>query len=138
MVRARSRSSSSIFFPWERRGGVRRLLGLGRVRPVIVAALLLAFILLVASRERRQAGIRQTRATLLGVRKAVDAYMAENAGRCPEGLARVLDFGSFKELPHDAWGNPLRLVCPSRRPGERYELLSDGPDGRPGGLDRIE
>jgi hypothetical protein len=137
MARARTRSPS-IFSPWEGRGGLRRLLGGGRVRPVVAVMLVLGFVLLVASRERRQAGIRQTRSTLLGVRSAVDAYMAENAGACPSSLSDVLDFGSFKQVPLDAWGNPLRLVCPARREGERYELLSDGPDGRPGGLDRIE
>jgi hypothetical protein len=29
-------------------------------------------------------------------------------------------------------------VCPSRREGLAYDLSSDGPDGEPGGLDRIE
>jgi general secretion pathway protein G len=38
----------------------------------------------------------------------------------------------------DAWGRPFRLVCPSRREGVAYDLSSDGPDGEPGGLDRIE
>jgi|EndMetStandDraft_4_1072995.scaffolds.fasta_scaffold184628_2 general secretion pathway protein G len=138
MAREQSSSSESIFFPWERRGGFRRLLGTGRVRPVLSVALLLAFVVLVGSRERRQSGVRQTRATLVSMRHAVDAYMAETDGGCPPSLDKVLDLSSFKKLPSDAWGNPLRLVCPARRSDERYELLSDGPDGKPGGLDRIE
>jgi len=105
---------------------------------VAVVLLVLGFVLLVGSRERRQSGIRQTRATLLSVRSAVEGFMAENAGACPPNLEGVLDYGNFKQVPRDAWGNPLRLVCPARRERERYELLSDGPDGRPGGLDRIE
>lgn len=131
-------ASASIFFPWERRSGVLRLLGKGRVRPVLVAALLLGFVVMVGARERRQAGVRQTRATLLSMRHAVDAYLAENDGNCPPSLEQVLPHATFKQVPNDAWGNPLRLVCPSRREDERYELLSDGPDGKPGGLDRIE
>lgn len=138
MARERSTSSESIFFPWERRGGLRRLLGTGRVRPVASVVLLLGFVLVVASRERRQSGVRQTRATLVSMRHAVDAYMAESDGRCPPSLDSVLDYGNFKTVPVDAWGNSLRLVCPARRADERYELLSDGPDGNPGGLDRIE
>lgn len=138
MAREQSASSESIFFPWERRGGLRRLLGTGRVRPVLSVVMLLAFVVLVGSRERRQSGVRQTRATLVSMRHAVDAYMAENQGSCPPGLEKVLDYSSFKTLPSDAWGNSLRLVCPARRADERYELLSDGPDGKPGGLDRIE
>jgi general secretion pathway protein G len=138
MSREQSSSSESIFFPWERRGGFRRVLGTGRVRPVLSVVLLLAFVVLVGSRERRQSGVRQTRATLVSMRHAVDGYMAESDGGCPPSLDKVLDYGSFKKLPSDAWGNPLRLVCPARRADERYELLSDGPDGKPGGLDRIE
>jgi general secretion pathway protein G len=46
--------------------------------------------------------------------------------------------GAFDSTPSDAWGRPLRLICPSGRPGYEYELMSDGPDGEPGGLDRIE
>lgn len=136
MTRARSRSS--IFFPWEKRRGLYAVFRTGRVRPVLVFVAVLGFVTFVAAREREKSGVRETRATLLGVRRAIDAYMAENDGNCPKGLEEALDFGSFQGLPRDAWGNPLRLVCPARRPGERYELLSDGPDGRPGGLDRIE
>jgi general secretion pathway protein G len=138
MAREGNAASESIFFPWERRGGFRRLLGTGRVRPVVSVLLLLGFVLVVGSRERRQSGVRQTRATLVSMRHAVDAYMAESDGGCPPSLERVLDYGNFKKLPDDAWGNSIRLVCPARRADERYELLSDGPDGKPGGLDRIE
>lgn len=133
-----ARTASSIFFPWERRGGLRRLLGTGRLRPIALVCAVIGFVLLVGARERRQSGIRETRATLGSLRRAVDAYLAENNGACPSGLDRVLEFSSYKQVPRDAWGNALRLVCPSRRPDERYELISDGPDGKPGGLDRVE
>jgi hypothetical protein len=138
MTRERTNSSASIFFPWERRKGVARLLGTGRVRPVAIVLFSITFVVLVGSRERRQSGVRQTRATLLSLRRGVDAYMAENDGACPQNLEKVLDFTSAKKVPNDAWGNPFRLVCPARRQDERYELMSDGPDGKPGGLDRIE
>lgn len=136
---ARSRAqSSSILFPWEGRTGLARFLRAHRVRPVVILVLVLGLFALIATRERRNAGVRQTRATLLALRPAVDAYLAENDGACPDGLERVLDFSAFQTVPADAWGRPLRLLCPGRRPGERYELSSDGPDGEPGGLDRIE
>jgi hypothetical protein len=117
---------------------VARLLGTGRVRPFAIVLFSVLFVVLVGSRERRQSGVRQTRATLLSLRRAVDAYMAENDGACPPNLEKVLDYTSAKKVPSDAWGNPFRLVCPAHRPDERYELMSDGPDGKPGGLDRIE
>jgi len=137
--RASTRSGyRRIFFPWERRGGFRRWLRLGRLRPVLIVFGILAFVILVGIRERRSAGIRQTRATLITVRSAVEAYMADHDGGCPRELAAVLDYSRIEQVPKDAWGRPLRLICPGRQGDVRYELESDGPDGEPGGLDRIE
>ena len=140
MVRVSSTKPSPrrIFFPWEGRGGFRRWLRLGRLRPVLLVLGIGAFVTLVGIRERRSAGIRQTRATLVTVRSAVEGYMADHDGGCPAELAAVLDYGNFKQLPKDAWGRSLRLYCPGRHANARYELESDGPDGEPGGLDRIE
>jgi hypothetical protein len=131
-------SEQRIYFPWEGRGGLRRWLALGRMRRSLIAIAVLGFVVLVAMRERERAGLRQTRATLLDMREAVDAYLADHEGRCPPSLAPVIDYGNFKELPRDAWGRDFRLVCPARSRGVAYELMSDGPDGKPGGLDRIE
>lgn len=132
-MRRRRSNDQRIFFPWESRGGFRRWLGLGRARPFLLAAVLLGFVVLVGLRERRWSGIRQTRATLLDVRRAVDVWMAHHDASCPPGLEAVVE-----RAPTDAWGRPLRFVCPSPREGAAYELMSDGPDGEPGGLDRIE
>jgi len=138
MARKRATSDQRIYFPWEGRGGLRRFLRVGRVGPVLVVGGVLAFVLLVSMRERTRSGIRQTRATLVDLRRAVDAYLAEHEGACPPNLQAVLDYGDFKEMPRDAWGQPFRLVCPGRPDGRSYDLLSDGPDGKPGGLDRIQ
>ena len=131
-------SEQRIWFPWERRGGLRSLLMLGRVGPVLVVFGVLAFIALLGVRERHSAGVRQTRATLIGVRQAIDAYRADNDGACPSSLDKLSQYGNFKETPTDAWGHALRFTCPSHREGSAYELSSDGPDGEPGGLDRVE
>jgi general secretion pathway protein G len=134
----RAPNVSKILFPWESRGGVARYLRLGRLRPFLILLGVAGFITLVAVRERRMAGERQTRATLLGARRAVDAYMADHDGGCPQSLEVVAGHAHQEDLPRDAWGRPLRLVCPGRWEGAPYELMSDGPDGEPGGLDRIE
>jgi general secretion pathway protein G len=126
-----------IFFPWERRGGLFRWLALGRARAVFSVVCLAAVVLLVGARERRDAGLRQTRSTLLTLRRAVEAAIAEADGRCPERLSSAYEYAAFAEPPKDAWGRPFRLVCPGRH-GEPYELMSDGPDGQPEGLDRIQ
>lgn len=128
----------SIFFPWEGSGGFVRWLRVGRVRPIVLVGLGVGFMVLIGYRERRAAGIRQTRASLLDVRKAIDIYMAEHKGACPESLAAVAPYARFDGVPRDAWGRPFRLVCPGKWEGAAYELMSDGPDGKPGGRDRIE
>jgi general secretion pathway protein G len=134
----RAPNVSKILFPWESRGGIGRYLRLGRLRPFLILLAALGFVTLVAVRERRMAGERQTRATLNGARRAVEAYIADHDGGCPETLKAVSDHAHQDNVPHDAWGRPLRLVCPGRFENAPYELLSDGPDGEPGGLDRIE
>jgi general secretion pathway protein G len=131
-------SERRIWFPWERRGGLRSLLMLGRVGPVLAVLGVLGFIIVLGVRERHSAGVRQTRATMIGVRRAIDAYRADNDGACPAGLDKLAAYGNFKETPTDAWGHALRFTCPAHREGEAYQLSSDGPDGEPGGLDRVE
>ena len=135
MVRSSERRS---FFPWERRGGLFRRLGLYRLRPLLgVGAAALLLVLLVL-REREAAGVRRTRSILLDVRQSVDAYLADHQGQCPENFAALSDYAAFHGAPRDAWGRPLTLICPGSEPGETYVLMSAGPDGIAGGLDRIE
>jgi general secretion pathway protein G len=138
MTMRRRTSDRRIFFPWEGRRGIRRWVRLRRARPFFWGALAVGFLVLVGMRERRAAGIRQTRATLALARRAVDAYAADHDGGCPADLGAVIKYGSFTEVPSDAWGRPLRLDCPTEGSVAQYEIMSDGPDGEPGGLDRIE
>jgi general secretion pathway protein G len=127
-----------IFFPWERRGGIFRRVRIDQVGPVLGLGALLTLVTLVAIHERQQAGIRRTRATILNVRTSVDAYLSDHDGGCPAaGLERMVNDPDNAGGPRDAWGKPLRLACPGAEHA-RYDLFSDGPDGKPGGLDRIE
>jgi general secretion pathway protein G len=102
MGRRRQREST-IFFPWERGGGLFR-----------------------------------TRATLSVVHGAITLYRADHERRCPASLEELKREGYLAIDPVDAWGRPLRLTCPGRKDPEGYDLMSDGPDGEIGGLDRVE
>ena len=137
-MRRRRPLDTRILFPWEGRSGLWRWVGLRRFRVVLAALGVVAFVGVIGARERRDAGTRQSRAALLGARRAVDAYLSDHDGGCPPSLAAVIEYRHLKELPRDAWGRPLRLICPGRHDDAVYELMSDGPDGEPGGLDRIE
>lgn len=136
MARRRS-TERQTYFPWEKRGGILRRLRVHEARPFAVVAVFLALVVLLGVRERRDAGVRRTRATILNVRAALDAHLAEHEGACPPGLEAIGGALGTEGPPVDAWGRPLRLLCPGRDRA-RYDVFSNGPDGQPGGLDRIE
>jgi general secretion pathway protein G len=137
MARRRQREQT-IWFPWERGGGLLRRTGLARARPFMAAIAMGVFVLLLGARERRKTGVRATRAELAVVHAAVDAYRADHERRCPASLAALKTEAYLPTDALDAWGRPLRLTCPGRRDPEGYDLMSDGPDGEVGGLDRVE
>jgi general secretion pathway protein G len=135
MARRRQRDST-IFLPWERGGGFLR--GSGQVRPFAAVLAMALLFLLLGARERRLVGIRSTRATLSVVHGAVELYRADHERKCPGSLEELKREGALAIDPVDAWGRPLRLTCPGRKDAEGYDLMSDGPDGEIGGLDRVE
>ena len=53
------RGDRRILFPWEARGGLRRFVELGRIRPIAIVVTLIAILLSIAVREHRAAGIRR-------------------------------------------------------------------------------
>lgn len=128
----------TIFFPWERPTAVFTGRGLGRAKPFAAAVLMIVVLLLLGARERRRTGIRSTRATLGVVAAAVDGYRADHEKKCPPSLEQLKTEGYLAIDPIDAWGRPLRLICPGRKNPDSYDLMSDGPDGLPGGLSRVE
>jgi general secretion pathway protein G len=132
------RNNKRIFFPWEKRGGFIRRLGLQHARPFIWGLVTLMLLAAMVVRERRATGVRKTRTVMADVRNALDRYLAEHDGRCPSKFSELERIAHFKGIPRDAWGGPLRVVCPSPRGDLPYRLSSSGPDGIPGGLDRIE
>ena len=138
----RRRRERTVYFPWEQRG-VLGALDLRRRRAgawALVALCVLGFVWL-RREDRARKGTRVTRAALAHTRTAIDAFRADH-GRCPRDLGELTapaDHAAYlARLPLDAWNRPLRFSCPARDPSRPYELLSDGPDGLPYGLDRLE
>ena len=128
----------NILFPWEARVGLRRWLLVTRLRSVVVIGAVVTLIVVVATRERHRAMVRRTHAALLDASTAVQAYLADHDGSCPSSLAQVAQYLKRGAVPVDAWGRPLRLICPSQLAGPGFRIMSDGPDGIAGGLDRVE
>jgi len=137
-VARRRQRETTIWFPWERGGGILRGRGMARAKLVALALGMATLLLLLGARERRKTGVRSTMATIGVVRAGLDAYRADHERKCPPSLD-ALKAESYIEIdPIDAWGRPLRLVCPGQKDPEGYDLTSDGPDGEIGGLDRVE
>lgn len=131
-------SRRKVFFPWEQRRGPFGLLARMRVHYFVGLALVVVFIGWARAREEHAAGVRATRASIAQAMQAVVSFRADHAGACPKALAELVSGGYVREAPIDAWGQSLRLVCPGRRDPSWFELSSDGPDGLPWGVDRVE
>lgn len=117
---------------------MRRYFAARRVGPPILVLSIVAMTFLIARREQRLSGERQTRATLHKMRQGVSAYLAQSAGKCPEQLEEILPQLGISRLPLDAWGRHFRLLCPAGTEDREFIIISDGVDGLPGGRDRIE
>jgi general secretion pathway protein G len=130
--------SRRVFFPWERKRGALGVLGRARTRLIVGAGLLLFGLVAVRQREEKLASIRATRASIDVADRSVMSYRADHAGACPRDLSELVASGYARDLPVDAWGRPLRLTCPGLHDPRGFDVSSDGPDGQPGGLDRVE
>jgi len=133
-----ARKQPTVFFPWERRRGLRSVFRGGRERKVLSLALGASLLAIFWHREHRAAEIRATRATITGAYGAVANWRADHDRGCPVSLAEVVSGGYLAELPRDAWGKALRVTCPGRKDPRGFDISSDGPDGEPAGLDRVE
>ena len=132
------RARKGVFFPWEKRAGVLGDIGRTRLRWVLLALTVLGFLLFVRHREEHAAAVRSTRATITTAGQAMSVYRASHAGACPKELGALVADGILRDVPVDAWGHPLRITCPGRLDPRGFDISSDGPDGLPGGLDRVD
>jgi general secretion pathway protein G len=133
-----TRHEPRVFFAWEQRRGLRALIARAPTRRGILVVGGLAAFLVLRHREQRAAEVRATRAELSATSNAVTAWRADHDRACPASLADLVSAGYLHRSPRDSWGHPLRMACPGRRDPRGFDLSSDGPDGIPGGTDRVE
>jgi len=133
-----SKRTRTVFFPWERRSFLPRGGAVSRVLLALAALLFLCGLIGLRAREERAAAVRATRARILDTYRAISSYRADHSGNCPKQLGDLETGGYLHAVPVDAWGRPLRVTCPGRRDPAGFEVASDGPDGLPYGLDRVE
>jgi general secretion pathway protein G len=135
---AGKRGEPKVFFPWEKRRGVRSVFGRGRGRQVLLGALVIGGFVLLRQREIHAGQVRSTRAEITTTTVAVRAWRADHDRACPASLGELVSGGYLHRLPRDAWGGTLRVTCPGRRDPGGFDVSSDGPDGELGGLDGVE
>ncbi|HEX3343445.1 MAG TPA: type II secretion system protein GspG [Polyangiaceae bacterium] len=133
-----NRNEPRVFFPWEKRRGLRSLFGRGRVRQGLVVVAAAAGFFFLHARERHEADVRATRAEITTAGNAVTAWRADHDRACPGSVAELVSGGYVRRAPRDAWGRVLRVTCPGRRDHLGFDVSSDGPDGDPWGADRVE
>jgi general secretion pathway protein G len=133
-----ARPEPKVFFPWERRQGVRSLLGRSGARQTLVAVGVVVVVALLGRREQRERDVIATRARITTAMQAIEEWRADHDLGCPGSLADLVSAGYLHQVPRDAWGRPLRVVCPGRKHALGFDVSSDGPDGDPGGPDRVE
>jgi len=138
IFKAKSPGERRIFFPWEGRGTFREFFAMGRVAPVVLVSVLLLLVWAIGRSERQAAGERLSLVAIHRLRGPIERYLVDHEGKCPAGPEELLSDSGLSEWPVDGWGRPIRLICPSGRADVPYLLMSDGPDGQAGGLDRIE
>jgi general secretion pathway protein G len=92
----------------------------------------------LSHRERKASEVRATRTEITSTIRAIGAWRADHDRACPGSLADLVSGGYLTELPRDAWGRLLRVSCPGRRDPRGFDVSSDGADGEPRGLDRVE
>jgi general secretion pathway protein G len=134
----RSKRQSSVVFPWEQKTSWLGSLGRARVRTFVIFGFVVGSLAWLRHREERAAAIRASRAAIDTASRAVFAFRGERQGACPKTWRDVVGAGYLRDVVNDGWGHPLRLVCPGRKDAKSFEVLSDGPDGLPYGLDRVE
>ncbi len=126
--------ATRIYLPWENERGVRGLYAPARALRVSLVLLMLGFGIWIWRREEGRAAVRATRASITTLWQATRSYRADHQGECPRELSQLVAGGYVHRVPVDAWGNPFRLECKA----DWATIVSDGPDGQPYGLDRVE
>lgn len=135
---AAMRGEPKVFFPWEKRRGVRSLFGWARARQGLRVGGLVVVFVIARSTEQKAAQVRATRAEISTTTQALSAFRADHDRACPGTLSDLVVAGYIRAVPRDAWGKTLQVTCPGRRDPAGFDVSSDGPDGEPGGTDRVE
>ena len=122
-----AKRDNKVFFAWEKRTGVLGFFGRARIRQLLLGAAVLSITVGLFAREADARKVRSTRAGIGVMFRAVSAYRADHGGACPKDTVELKTGAYVAELPKDAWGHTIRVVCPGQRDKLGFDVMSDGP-----------
>ncbi|MBM3832544.1 MAG: type II secretion system protein GspG [Verrucomicrobia bacterium] len=116
---------------------------------LVILATLAAIVVPKFAGRTEQARITAAETQIKNFETVLDAFEVDN-GYYPKGKDGLMDliekprdaqswrgpYLKVTELPMDPWKNPYVYECPGKYNAD-YDLMSMGPDGRPGGGDDI-
>ncbi len=133
LIRKR-RTQSAIVLPWESRSlwfGPRSLF---RQSKVLLGSIALGLVWIWAWCAYREAErVRETQLTIAEVKNVILNFR-QQMGRCPHNVSELLaparsNLIRLRYQPTDAWGKPLKMICPGHFHRESVDVVSAGPDG---------
>ncbi|MBX3270700.1 MAG: type II secretion system protein GspG [Sandaracinaceae bacterium] len=131
---ANRRRRPSIALPWERQGAwLRTLLAGRRWRLALVAAVIVAAVVSMASAADERQRTRETRAAIAEIKRSIATFRAD-FGRCPQSLHELLHPPEsrrryLRHVPVDGWGRAFWVECPGRYDPDDADVVSAGPSG---------
>lgn len=140
----RRRPERVVEFTWERRNRWWSWLSVRHARALIGAVVAVSALLLAVSVNAHTRRVHATRASIVSVQRATEAFRADH-GRCPSGVAELVrppegSRGARRYLARarvDAWGRDFLYTCPGGKFPASADVVSGGPEGS-FGLDRVE
>ena len=130
----RRRNSGTVPLPWEgRHAWLAQLFSLRRVRPLLIAALVVTLLVAAYDMAVQRSRVRESRAAIAEVRRAIAAFRAE-LDRCPRSTVELVHppkAGAqyLDELPRDGWGRELLVRCPGTINSQSADVVSAGESG---------
>lgn len=100
-----------------------------------IIAMIMGGVAVVAFNAFSGAQVDNTYIEVVKLQGHVERYRMQK-NKCPTGLQDLKTAGIISKVTKDAWGSDYIIKCPGDE-GRVVDIISNGPDGKPGGGDDI-
>lgn len=116
----------------------RRSRGMTLIEILVVLAiigLIVGGVSVVAFNAFRDSKVTQGYNDVMSVQKLSEQYMLQKNDKCPKSMTDLKAAGVAARVQKDPWGQDFVITCPGEH--SAVDVLSTGPDQKPGGGDDI-